>query len=158
MLVMPEGEDGLVQMRGVEDPEGDGQVDVLDGEACHVVESVLAEVGEIYEGRDTGRELDPFLLNLFSLSLCSFLFISFTASDLSTTVRRSTLQRAKAVDVHHCCHRGFGPEDLAERVVADEHRRLLLACQQSGRGAGHGDVKDAAAHSGAILDGRRQSA
>lgn len=39
------------------------------------MESVLAEVGEIYEGRDTRRERDQFLLNLFSLSPVLLLLI-----------------------------------------------------------------------------------
>lgn len=70
VLVAAEGKHRGVHVLGVEYAQADQQVEVLDGEASHrseeirlelgddVLECILAEIGEVHEGRDARGELD----------------------------------------------------------------------------------------------------
>lgn len=64
VLVTAEGEDGLVHLLGVEDPQAHEEVKIFHGEAGHrleevgfelgddILECVLSEIGEIHECGD----------------------------------------------------------------------------------------------------------
>lgn len=75
VLVAAEGEHSLVHVGAVENVERNQQMKIIDAQAGDrleqagfelrndVFERVLAEVGEVHERRDAGREFDQFLLD-----------------------------------------------------------------------------------------------
>ena len=79
IFVSAEGEHRLVHLLGIEDPESNKEMKVLNRQTrhCHeqvrlelgddVLECVFAEVREIHESRYAGGELDELLLHKFAL-------------------------------------------------------------------------------------------
>ena len=164
VLVAAEREHSLVHLLGVEHSESHEKVEILDRQAGdgkeqiwfelgdHVLEGVLAEVGQVHERRDAGRELDQLLLDELPLGLVLLLLVrelllllgrqitvlglALELFDLLALVDDRlddvVTERAPALDALDRFHGFWVVEDAAQRVVVnvDQERGLPLASEQ----------------------------
>lgn len=143
----------------------------------HILKSVLAEVPQTNESRDTACELDELLLNLLALRLALLLFVreflllllgeiailglGLQLFDLVALVDDGldhvVAKRSEAFDPTNGRHSFLTVGDSPQCVVVHVHEQgaLPLASEQRGGGAGHSDVEDAAgvhlSHVGAVV-------
>ena len=178
ILVATEREYRLIHLLSIKYLEAHEQIEVLHRQAGdrqeqirlqlgdHVLQRVLAKIGQVHEGRYARRELDQLFLQKLALRfvfllLLGELLLLFLGEFLSLSLILEFLdffaliddglydvvaQRAPALDTFYSGYRVWVIKDSAERVVIHvyQQRAFPLARQQCRRSTCHRDIQNVA--------------